>query len=354
MTAPETPPIFQSLRLFPKLQGANAYAITGIAAQCDWVLLSDARPPFTHLHRARPTDAPRHIFLSLRNPFSALAHFATEVLPNLHMPFVLVSGSEDCTLPQQCDRRWRAYTAAEQQMIATILDHPLLLRWFAENLEDDSDPRFSPLPTGMVYPGGVPETLAAVSCPPLHSRPLKVLCGHRVRNGAQWELRRAVTERAANDWADFCTVPDGELPEPEFLALMRSHAFVLCAEGGGLDPSPKAWQAILSGAIPIVRKTGTYKAYAQLPVAFVDDWHSESLSPAKLSAWRESFAPYQDPLVLRGQTLERLGLAYWWDQIKAAARPQQKFPAEPCRRPGATDVGQQDTLPSLSTRFWTP
>jgi len=312
---------FQSLRLFPKRQGANAYAITGIAAQCDWVLLSDAQPPLTDLQRTRLTDTPRHIFLSLRNPFAALAHFATEVLPGLRMPFVLVSGSEDCTLPRQCDRRWRAYTAAEQQMIATILGHPLLIRWFAENLEDDSNPQFSPLPTGMVYPDGVPSALPPVSHPPLHSRPLKVLCGHRVRNGAQWKLRREVTERAQSDWTSFCTVPDSELPEPEFLALMRSHAFVLCAEGGGLDPSPKAWQAILSGAIPIVRKTGTYKAYSQLPVAFVDDWQSNSLTTEKLLAWREALAPYQDTPALRAQTVTRLGLAYWWNQIKAVARP---------------------------------
>lgn len=38
------------------------------------------------------------------------------------------------------------------------------------------------------------------------------------------------------------------------MRLMQSHAFVLCAEGGGVDPSPKAWQAILHGAIPIIRR----------------------------------------------------------------------------------------------------
>lgn len=321
MTGAADPTLLHSLRLFPKLQGADAYAITGIAGHCDWVLLSDTRPPYTHLHRTRLSDAPRHIFLSLRNPFAALAYFATEVLPALHMPFVLVSGSEDCTLPRQRDQRWRSYTATEQQMIATILGHPLLIRWFAENLEDDSDPRFTPLPTGMVYPNGPPTSPPPVNHRPPHSRPLKVLCAHRVRTGPQWDLRRDLTERAQNDWADFCTVPEENLPEDEFLALMRSHAFVLCAEGGGLDPSPKAWQAILSDAIPIVRKSGTYKAYAQLPVAFVDTWQTQSLTPAKLFAWHERLAPYHDTHALHAQTQERLGLAYWWDQIKSVARP---------------------------------
>ncbi len=311
---------FHTTRLFPKSGGATAYAITGIAARCDWVLLSDVCAPFTHLHRGLPTDTPRHIFLSLRNPFAGLAAFATGVLPKLRAPFVLISGSEDCTLPRQCDRRWRRFNDSEQQMIRTILEHPLLIRWFAENLEEGSDPRFSPLPTGMIYPEGPPENPRPICPPPLHSRPLQVLCAHRVRPGPQWDLRRAVTALAKTGWADFCTCPPCELPEPEFLALMQAHAFVLCAEGGGLDPSPKAWLAIAHGAIPIIRKTGTYSAYDQLPVGFVDNWQGDSLTPARLQAWRARLAPFHDTPALRAETLTRLSQAYWWDQIADLAR----------------------------------
>lgn len=321
MTIDTSRSTFQSIRLFPKSAGADAYTLTGIAARCDWVLLSDRHPPLTHLTRVRATDTPRHIFLSLRNPCVALATFAREVLPKLTAPFVLVSGSEDCTLPHQCDQRWRRFDTAEQQMIARILDHPLLIRWFAENLDDASDPRFAPLPTGMVYPDGPPAEAPSVDVPPLHSRPLRVLCGHRVRPGPQWELRRGVSALAGSVWSPFCTVPDGELSEPEFLALMQSHAFVLCAEGGGLDPSPKAWQAILQGAIPIIRKTGTWAAYAQLPVAFVDSWQPDSLTQDHLVDWHRDLAPTYDRPELRAQTLTRLGMDYWWDQIAAQARP---------------------------------
>ena len=320
MTTAAPQAAFHTTRLFPKFGGATAYAITGIAARCDWVLLSETRAPFTPLHRTQPTDTPRHIFLSLRHPFAALAAFATGVLPKLRAPFVLISGSEDCTLPQQRDQRWRPFNDSEQQMIRTILEHPLLIRWFTENLEDDSDPRFSPLPIGMVYPEGPPQNPRPTCPPPLHNRPLRVLCAHRVRPGPQWDLRRAVTARAKTDWAAFCTCPPCDIPEPEFLALIQAHAFVLCAEGGGLDPSPKAWQAILYGAIPIIRKTGTYSAYDQLPVAFVDNWQGNSLTPAQLQAWHRHLAPFHDTPALRAQTLTRLGLAYWWDQIRDLAR----------------------------------
>ncbi len=309
-----------SMRLFPKLQGATAYGLSGIAARCDWVLHSDMHPPFTHLHRAQNTDAPLHIFLSLRNPFAALTAFESDVLPKLHKPFVLVSGSEDCTLPRQVDQRWRSFSDTERRTIAAILAHPLLVHWFTENLDDDSDPRFSPLPTGMVYPEAPPTMRSLKSPPTIHDRPLQVLCGHRSRIGPQWDLRRAVTAYAQTDWASFCTIPVRDQPEADFLALMQSHTFVLCVEGGGLDPSPKAWQAILHGAIPIVRKTGTYKAYSQLPIAFVDSWQADSLSPARLLEWRENLAAFYDLPALRSQTMARLGLTYWWDQITAMVR----------------------------------
>jgi len=311
---------WHATRLFPKFSGAAAYALTGVAARCDWALLSDTRPPHTHLRQLRTTDSPRHVFLSLRNPFAALAAFATEVLPRLRAPFVLVSGSEDCTLPHQRDQRWRSFDATEQGYIRTILESPLLIRWVAENLDDASDRRFVPLPTGMVYPAGPPVAAPAPNPPPQQGRVLRVLVGHRVRTGPQWELRRTVTALATQDWAGFCTLPEGELPEPAFLALMDQHAFVLCAEGGGLDPSPKAWQAILQGAIPIIRKTATHAAYAQLPVAFVEDWTRDSLTPERLAAWHSALAPFYDTPALRAQTLERLGADYWWQQIAALAR----------------------------------
>ncbi|KMK64016.1 hypothetical protein [Puniceibacterium sp. IMCC21224] len=321
MTPPQTLDDPHNIRLFPRGAGADAYRITGIAARCDWVVLSDGKAPRIHLHRNDATPAPRHIFLSLRDPFHALTEFATRILPDLKQPFVLVSGSEDVTLPRQCDQRWRGYTAIEQGHIQAILDHPHLIRWFAENLSDGADPRFASLPTGMVFRDGPPDTGVPVGpSVPLRDRPLRILVGHRVRPGPQWDLRRQISDRARSDWGGVCTVLDTEVPEAEFLSLMQSHAFVLCAEGGGFDPSPKAWQTMLHGSIPIIRATATGRAYTQLPVAFVDTWHECDLSTERLARWRDTFAPVQDAPASRTELMNRLGLAYWWDQIAAQAR----------------------------------
>jgi hypothetical protein len=306
-----------STRLFPKNQGAHAYRLTGIAARCDWVVLSDTNAPKVTVVKRAGANAPRHVFISLRAPFDALAYFMDDVLPTIEGPFVLVSGSEDVTLPNQLDCRWRGFTAEESGRIAALLDDPRLVRWFAENLDDRSHPKFLPLPLGMVFPDSAHSHSVGVPVvTPLEQRPLRILCAHRVREGPQWDTRRKVTKLCRDELADFCTVLEEDVPEEAYVKLLESHAFVICAQGGGIDPSPKAWQCVLHGAVPIVQSTALDPAYDRLPVAYVPEWTAPALQPAILRNWLAERAPAFDVAANREAVLERLGIDYWWALIE--------------------------------------
>lgn len=282
--------------------------------------MSDVKQPKARLVRLRDTDRPRHVFVSLRAPFDALRMFFEEVLPRLTAPFVLVTGSEDVTVPRQTDRRWRPFEAREQAWIAALLEDPRLIRWFAENLDTAGQPRMEPLPVGMVWPGGPPDPAAALpDPPPLGPRPLRVLCAHRIREGAQWEPRRHVSALAQGPWAGFVDLPGEELSEAAFGARLEANSFVACVEGGGLDPSPKAWTALLHGTIPILRASPVAAAYRGLPVVTVPDWTPEALDPARLAAWKAALQPHFDSPAGRAGWQGRLGLDYWWQRIAAAA-----------------------------------
>jgi len=311
-----------STRLFPKKLGADRYALTGLAARCDWVVLSDHVSPHTHLHIARNPYAPETIFLSLRAHDKALEYFAETVLPRLTRPFFLMSGSCDITLPRQTDKRWPPLNSAGREYVEQIANHPLLLKWSMENMDCIFHPRVRPLPIGMIY-SDAPMIRSSIPVPnvtPLAERPLRVLCGHRVRDGAQWETRKLITKLAKADWSAFTTSIETNLPEPEFLAHMQEHSFILCAEGGGLDPSPKAWQALLHGAIPIIRKTALYEAYRQLPVAFVEAWTPDAISVEKLARWKELYLVNYDIPQRRAEIIRRLSIDYWWDQATKIKR----------------------------------
>ncbi|MCG6943341.1 MAG: hypothetical protein LJE69_19075 [Thiohalocapsa sp.] len=305
-----------STRLFPKNEGATGYRITGLASRCDWVILSDYKSPTLHLHRNRDTESPSHIFLSLRSPFAAIRYFADCVLPALTSDFVLVTGSEDVTLPHQIDARLRPFNTEEERAIARILGHPGLVHWYVENLDDEGLPKCSPIPLGLVFPDGGASSITVPASPRLRGRDLRVLCAHRHREGRQWESRREVSRFAAGPWYSFCTTPEGELPQSEFLAAMEAHAFVVCVEGGGLDPSPKAWAALLHGAIPIIRRTALMPAYARLPVVFVQAWRPEAIDASRLCKWRDDLSVWFDDRCRREEVIRRLGLDYWWSYIE--------------------------------------
>ncbi|GGB71120.1 hypothetical protein [Glycocaulis alkaliphilus] len=303
-------------RLFPKHQGADKYQITGIAKRCDWVFLSDTQEPRVHLIKQTPPhQAPQTLFLSLRSPAIAIERFAVEVLPQLTRPFVLVSGSEDATIPRQVDLRWPSFGKALQDIVDDIRSHPLLLHWWAENLDTQGLDRLSPLPLGLVTTGDRASWFSP-GFSSLGSRPLTALCAHRVRGGDQWALRKSVSAIAATHWASWAYRPGEEVPEQEFLNLLQRHSFVFCVEGGGLDPSPKAWLALLNGAVPIIRRNATTAAYSSLPVIYVDEWQPDALDRARLRAARtDIISRFQSGTDWRDRWLAPLTLDHWWSRI---------------------------------------
>lgn len=308
---------FLSTRLFPKHQGADAYRLTGVARLCDWVITSDSRAPQIHFWKLCEADPPKTVFLSLRSPEVAIQYFFEAILPSLKSPVILITGSEDVTVPRQLDARWSSFASPRVELLRNLPSDPLIHHWFAENLDEDLGPSVSPLPVGMVYQDPqadrriqIPET------PPFAERDVRALCAHRVRRGPQWALRKKVYEYARTDWSEFCDVREGELPEDEYFSEVASRSFVICAEGGGLDPSPKAWQTLLHGGIPIIRRTAASAAYTVFPCVFVDQWKPDCLSLAKLRRYKARFTPWFERAALRSLVVQRLGLRYWWSRVQ--------------------------------------
>jgi len=303
-----------STRLFPKGMGANRYQVTGIAARCEWVILSDYASPQVRL-LGDTNQQPRTVFLSLRSPFHAIEYFFDSVLPLLSNPFVLISGSEDVTVPHQKDHRWRQFKDHELGCIRQLLSDPRLIHWYAENL-DTCHPKMSPLPLGLLPQNGEnPCRFEIPVSPPLRSRDQKMLCAHRIRDGSQWEERRLVSALCESHLSEICTRVNQQMSEEEFIAQVESHAFVLCVRGGGLDPSPKAWQAILHGAIPIIRSSALDAAYQHLPVAMVKDWTRDALSREQLTCWFSRLRIFYEDVNLRRMVLNKLSSDYWWAHI---------------------------------------
>jgi len=246
--------------------------------------------------------------------------FVDRILPALTAPFVLVTGESDRTQPRQLDTRYPSPLLSPRQW-ETLTSHPLLLRWFASEL-DTAHKNVSPLPVG-VNPKDcareIPDShlwyFAGVPSVSLGLRKPIVLCAHRIylRWEKQFRLRSQVSGLCEGPWKEFC-VHKKNIPKEAFVDTLSSYSFLLCPHGGGIDPS-KAFESVLAGTIPIIEDTPLAPAFEPLGVVVLPNISDpRALTADKLAEWRARLEPvYAD----RARQLNYLTTAYWWNRIIA-------------------------------------
>jgi len=238
---------------------------------------------------------------------------------------VLYSGSNDFTIPKNLDLRFNStqYNKKFQPPWNNITNHRFLLRWYAEN-HDELHPKVSTMPIGLnpkeFHPDTRNDFVPESNMTRLQDRPMKILSIDRIRKGPQWEDRKDA-HTYCTQIEDVCKAVDAALTHAEFAQLISSYPFLLCVHGGGIDPSPKAWEAIIAGTIPIIEHSTLDDAYKELPVAFVDSIPSflqgnSSVINATLLNWVNTLGKhYECGSVLRNQTLEKLTMKYWFNKV---------------------------------------
>lgn len=128
---------------------------------------------------------------------------------------------------------------------------------------------------------------------------------------SSWGHRPAIEERVIANFNG--TVSNRYNDGSDYLQLMQNSKFVLCPSGMGWD-TYRAWEALVLGTIPILetyyRKDGFYRAYAGLPVLWVD--HFDNVTQALLVS--------EYPRILSGAReyiFEKLTNQWWIDLINS-------------------------------------
>jgi hypothetical protein len=95
-----------------------------------------------------------------------------------------------------------------------------------------------------------------------------------------------------------------------FLQEIRSHKFVLCPRGNGVD-THRLWETLYMGSIPIVIYDITHKDWTDLPILFIQDW----------SQITEEFLDSEYTRILNTRwNFSKLKMSYWIEKIKNARR----------------------------------
>ena len=123
--------------------------------------------------------------------------------------------------------------------------------------------------------------------------------------------RRRVRASFSATWGDneVSLTPErqGKMGVRDYLMQLGRHRFVLSPRGNGLD-AHRTWEALLVGAIPIVRTSALNSLYESLPVLIVMEW--ADVTPSLLRSFLANHT-IRTPLYM----YEKLFADYWIGQF---------------------------------------
>jgi len=283
--------------------------LSGIALKCDRFLHT------TNILNVSNKKIPKIFFLSNYIGEITIPHFVNNILPDIKWDIKIIIASEDYTFPNgDMDTRLNFYHD-KQDIVYKMINNNYVKYIFVENL-DRLHPKLIPIPLGLLHHMKGEYNLS-MKVKNLNNRDIKVFCCHRLRydNTTQWDARKKVSKLCLSSWKDIVYYKD-ELNENEFKIALLNSQFVICVNGGGIDPSPRVWQALLCGCIPIVKKSTLDQAYNRFPIVFIDDWTEETISIENLNMWLDKYKSFYIDKNKRKEVLKMLTLDYWWNIIK--------------------------------------
>jgi hypothetical protein len=289
------------------------HLLAGISRRFDIVVFFDGSRFVSIKNRARGRSI--FVFSGGVTPNALLRFIENLKADGTRLKLFVLAGS-DRTFPRQVDQRQPSNgpgaLVTARKIVASLQE--LNCSLWVENL-DTEGLGIHALPTGFVpegKPGRIKRVTSKLGQEPIYSNHPRALLFQRVRDGTQWETRRTVERIAKSRWNDFVDVYDANVSPKRYRQILNTYPFNICVEGGGLDPSPKAFESLWAGTIPIIKRNPTTEAYSALPVVVLEDWVADALNEDLIREWLAKFRrDWPDWSVVR----HRLSEAYWWKKM---------------------------------------
>lgn len=223
-------------------------------------------------------------------------------------PYVLVTGSSDLS-PRLCFPK----------EATRLLESHSLRCWFTEN-NLDPHPKMKSLPVGLTYHNRRLQLYAEGHLHILrtHTRPLAL---RKKQIYARWRYRdnnicgsehdqRAQVRPFIRDHPELFYSVTNEIPQISYFQELQQYQFILCPHGNGLDPSPRAWEAMILKVIPIVKSSRLVDdIYTDLPCLIIRTF--EELADWKfLETYRERIEEIEK-MIQDDFYLYKLSRAWW-------------------------------------------
>lgn len=266
-----------------------------------------------------------------------------EFYKNMHLikePIVLLTVNEDISIPSDLLKgKWFSESDSfSETEVADLLNHPMLLHWFAQNYEDTLDSeKISHIPIGLNFhfnfgSQGVlwgsssvkqSDLLSTISqnSKPVKERARKIYYDAWLSSTERpsptktilnyyknepYLTRQEIKQRFEDEI--FFDAVGPALREEQWLSKANEYAFTISPFGNGLDCF-RTWESLAVGQIVIVHSGPLDKLYEGLPVVIVNNW--DEVNSHNLDLWLEKFSDSTSNPRYR----ELLGFNYWHDKI---------------------------------------
>lgn len=248
-----------------------------------------------------------------------LHFFVHETLPHIKNSFTLVTGDSDLSVPQEVLLPGDFFS---------LIQHPCLKQWFAQNIALDTSMRPSKLkmlPIGLDYhtifsrphhpwrkatEGSSPQDQEKIlmslreTMKPFHLRKIKLYVNFS-RSNDRFGQRKECLEKIPGDLLAF----HGDfLPRTDNWKCITDYSFVLSPFGNGMD-CHRTWEALCLGAIPVIKGKHFADLFEDLPVLMVENWSdlNEDFLIQTVKQFKERKFNYK-----------KLELSYWVEEISAS------------------------------------
>jgi len=173
-------------------------------------------------------------------------------------PFTLITTDGDNDMPTSTSH------------YITLLEHPLLLRWYTQNLAvspnstSDAHAKLRAIPIGFDLHTAYPERLPLLQMRGLKPREMALL----VDTMAHSHRERLLAKRGVS-----CVQPvtTARISPVLIWKLYATYAFGLSPRGVGLD-CHRTWEMLALGMIPVVKTSTLDVLYTNLPVLILTNW----------------------------------------------------------------------------------
>jgi len=265
-----------------------------------------------------------------------LPFFLYEILPRINNTFYLISGDSDATVPNGGIDIYHNPRKLEHDVCMKILNHPKLIKWFAQNciykktdiLSDVNDccifnnSKITQLPIGLDYhtisndpnkfwrdenEGSSPEYQEMIlkniraTMKPFYNRNKKIFVNMSMGDTDSCNRRRAFNSIPS----ELIHLNANKMPRTQVWKEIIEYSFCLSPYGAGPD-CHRHWEILCLGSIPIIQSLGSNEMFEDLPVLIIEEWSdiNEKLLEDTIEKFKNQKFNY-DKLLLR----------YWVDQF---------------------------------------